>query len=122
MPTGDIGSMDKEGRLTVRGRKDSMFISGGENVYPEQIEEAMARLSSVRRAVVVPVPDPEFGQRPVAFVDREPSGGSEDQLRQALEEFLPRFMIPIRFLAWPEEIEDGMKIDRAQFARRVEDA
>jgi O-succinylbenzoic acid--CoA ligase len=66
--TGDLGRLDGAGRLRVLGRRDNLFVSGGENVRPEEIEEALLRIPGVEEAVVVPVPDPEFGERPVAFV------------------------------------------------------
>ncbi|MGI8909164.1 MAG: o-succinylbenzoate--CoA ligase, partial [Rubrobacteraceae bacterium] len=65
--TGDLGDLDEDGYLDVRGRKDNLFISGGENVQPEEIEDALRRLDGVEDAVVAPVPDAEFGFRPVAF-------------------------------------------------------
>ena len=108
--TGDLGELDAGGYLHVRGRKDNLFISGGENVQPEEIEDALCRLEGVEEAVVVPVPDAEFGARPVAFVRTvrvEP-----ESLARALEPVLPRFKIPAAFHRWPEEA-GGMKVDRA---------
>ncbi len=116
--TGDLGSLDDHGYLTVRGRRDNMFVSGGENVQPEEIERALKRLPGVEDAVVVPVPDAEFGHRPVAFV--RPGDGSAGvdggALSAALGPMLPRFMIPVAFHPWPEE-DSGMKPDRALLAR-----
>ncbi|MBD3258185.1 o-succinylbenzoate--CoA ligase, partial [candidate division GN15 bacterium] len=66
--TGDLGEMTPDG-LMLRGRKDNLFVSGGENVYPEEIERALIDIEGVRQAVVVAVDDAEFGQRPVAFID-----------------------------------------------------
>jgi O-succinylbenzoic acid--CoA ligase len=101
--TRDQGQLDKAGRLRVLGRLDQMFISGGENVHPEEIEAALLALPQVERACVVPIDDAEFGQRPVAFIQ-----GKADA--EALEPVLPRFKIPIAFLPWPEHI--GLKPDR----------
>ena len=73
--TRDLGELDESGYLRIGGRLDNLFISGGENVQPEEIEEALCRLNGVEEAVVVPVSDEEFGARPVAFVrinDAEP--------------------------------------------------
>jgi O-succinylbenzoic acid--CoA ligase len=67
-PSGDLGKLDEEGYLTVAGRKDNMFVSGGENIQPEEIEAQIRNIAGVEEAMVVPVPDPEFGQRPVAIV------------------------------------------------------
>ena len=59
---------EKNDYLIVTGRKDSMFISGGENIHPEEIELSLLQFPAIERAAVVAVKDPEFGQRPVAFV------------------------------------------------------
>jgi O-succinylbenzoic acid--CoA ligase len=100
---------------------DNLFISGGENVQPEELEEALCRLEGVEEAVVVPVPDEEFGHRPVAFVRTIGAEGPElGGLAQALERVLPRFKIPISFHAWPEDASPGeMKVDRASFRERA---
>jgi o-succinylbenzoate---CoA ligase len=117
-PTGDLGELDAGGYLRVRGRKDNLFISGGENVQPEEIEEALCRLEGVEEAVVVPVPDAEFGLRPVAFV--RTAGEKPRDLARELEPVLPRFKIPVAFHRWPEEAEPGgMKVDRASFCERA---
>ena len=66
--TGDFGCLNEDGTLTVLGRKDNMFISGGENIQPEEIERHLCHIDGVVQAVVVPVKSEEFGARPVAFV------------------------------------------------------
>jgi o-succinylbenzoate---CoA ligase len=114
--TGDLGVLDENGYLRVLGRKDNRFFSGGENIQPEEIEEALSVLPGVETAVVVPVDDTEFGQRPVAFVRME--DGSTVDLASELEKVLPRFKIPIAFYAWPEE-GGGMKVNRASFGERA---
>jgi acyl-CoA synthetase (AMP-forming)/AMP-acid ligase II len=70
MHTGDLGYLDASGRLFVAGRDDEMIISGGENVFPRPVEEAIAVLPQVSDVAVVGVPDPQFGQRLAAFVVR----------------------------------------------------
>jgi o-succinylbenzoate---CoA ligase len=112
--TGDLGELDADGYLRVRGRKDNLFVSGGENIQPEEIEEVLCRLEGVEDAVVVPIPDPEFGSRPIAFV----RGGRLDDPTRALEPLLPRFKIPVAFHRWPGGVE-GMKVDRAFFSERA---
>jgi len=114
--TGDFGELDADGYLRVLGRKDNLFVSGGENVQPEEIEEALCRLEGVEEAVVVPVPDAEFGSRPVAFVRM--AGGEPENLTRALEPTLPRSKIPVAFHGWPEEV-GGMKVDRNFFRERA---
>ena len=66
--TSDIGTVTDDGTITVAGRKDNMFISGGENIHPEEIETALMRIDGIVEALVVPVNDDEYGQRPVAFI------------------------------------------------------
>jgi len=120
--TRDLGELGEDGYLLVRGRMDNLFISGGENIQPEEIEEALCRLNGIDEAVVVPVPDEEFGARPVAFVRTD--GGEPGDLAHKLEPVLPRFKIPISFHPWPEETRRGMKADRAamgELARRLWD-
>ncbi|MFT5127597.1 MAG: O-succinylbenzoic acid--CoA ligase [Rhodothermales bacterium] len=104
----DRGHVDANGYLQVLGRLDHMFISGGENVHPEEIEAALLALPGVVRACVVPVDDAEFGQRPVAYVEPESADFA------ALEQSLPRFKIPIAFLPFPAST--GLKPNRAELA------
>lgn len=118
-PTGDLGYLDAQGRLVVTGRRDLQFISGGENVQPEAIEAAMLRLDAVSEAVVVPVPDAEFGARPVAFV--RPAGDDPldpDAIAAALREHVAGFMVPVAFYAW--EGAGGMKPDRPALRAEAE--
>lgn len=113
--TGDIGSLDSDGYLTVNGRLDTMFISGGENIYPEEIERALYLIDGVSEAVVVSVPHREYGLRPCAFIriEREPD---PDRIRDSLREFLPSFKIPDRIFAWPSgAVSAGFKPDRNSF-------
>jgi O-succinylbenzoic acid--CoA ligase len=119
--TKDLGAMDANGRLRVRGRMDNMFISGGENVIPEEIEAVLTTFPAVLRALVVPVPDDEFGERPVAFVERV-AGVPEARLREFLSDLLPRFKIPLRFFPWPEGTDEpGLKLDRSKFRRKADE-
>ena len=113
--TGDLGELDAEGYLKVVGRRDNLFVSGGENVQPEEVEEALCRVEGIEEAVVVPVPDGEFGARPVAFVR---SNGEVGDLVSELEKLLPRFKIPVAFHDW--EGTGGMKPDRPALRRRAE--
>ncbi|MDQ3509492.1 MAG: o-succinylbenzoate--CoA ligase [Actinomycetota bacterium] len=115
--TKDLGRMDERGRLTIMGRKDNLFISGGENIQPEAVEEKLRRIPTVEDAVVVPVADEEFGFRPVAFV-----GGSfaTESLSASLGASLPRFAVPVAFHPWPEDAPAGMKVDRGFFRERAE--
>ena len=112
--TGDLGSFDDDGYLHVTGRADNMFISGGENIYPEEIESAMCQLPDIEEVVVVPSPDEKYGQRPVAFV-RMSEGATlkPEAVTMALRESLPGYKIPIRILNWPEDYaRSGIKPNR----------
>jgi o-succinylbenzoate---CoA ligase len=112
--TGDLGALDENGYLGVRGRRDNLFVSGGENIQPEEIEEALSGLDGVQDAVVVPVPDLEFGARPVAFVRAAEGAADQEILMRALEKVLPRFKIPVAFYPWPDKAWGrGMKVDRS---------
>ena len=101
----------------VHGRADNMFISGGENIHPEEIEARLLELHGVRQAVVVAIPDAEYGARPIAFIDAdERDGMDEDFLRAELQTNLAKFKIPDRFLSWPRELsQSGVKPHRRDF-------
>ena len=66
--TADIGTISAKGEVTVLGRKDNMFISGGENIHPEEIEKALMMVEGILEALVIAAPDKEYGHRPVAFI------------------------------------------------------
>lgn len=93
MSTGDLGHLDAAGRLFVDGREDDMIVSGGENVYPVEVEDCLMSHPGVVEAVVVGVPDEEFGQRLVAYV--VPAGEvTEDELIQHVRANLARYKAP----------------------------
>jgi acyl-CoA synthetase (AMP-forming)/AMP-acid ligase II/uncharacterized protein YndB with AHSA1/START domain len=95
MDTGDLGYLDADGRLFVAGRDDEMIISGGENVFPRPVEDAIAALPQVADVAVVGVPDPEFGQRLAAFVVRaEGASLDAEMVRNYVRNRLSRFSIP----------------------------
>lgn len=118
--TGDMGYFDKDGYLVVTGRKDTMFISGGENIYPEEIEKALSNHKSIAEALVVPVADSEFGFRPVAFVKTLVTQKMTSQtLRHYLKDYLPRFKIPDQFYRWPRHLSASpLKMSR-HHARKI---
>jgi acyl-CoA synthetase (AMP-forming)/AMP-acid ligase II len=102
MSTGDVGHFDPEGRLFVDGRDDEMIVSGGENVFPGEVENLLARFPGVREVAVIGVPDDEFGQRLAAFVAPEEGAElNENQLREHVRSNLARYKVPrdIEFVA-----------------------
>lgn len=92
--TNDLVKFEK-GTLNIIGRKDRQFISGGENIQPEEIEKALLECFSILEAKVEPEPDPEFGMRPIAQVYSAHSI-SEESLELQLREKLPSHKIPIK--------------------------
>jgi acyl-CoA synthetase (AMP-forming)/AMP-acid ligase II len=68
LSSGDVGHFDPDGRLFVDGRDDEMIVSGGENVFPREVEDLLADLDGIAEVAVIGVDDPKFGQRLKAFV------------------------------------------------------
>jgi acyl-CoA synthetase (AMP-forming)/AMP-acid ligase II len=99
MSTGDRGHFDTAGRLYIDGRADDMILSGGENVYPQEVENALARHPGVADAAVIGAADPEFGQRLVAYVVPAPdSGPSAEELGHYVRSNLARYKVPREFV------------------------
>jgi O-succinylbenzoic acid--CoA ligase len=121
--TGDLGKIDHKGNLLVMGRLDNMFISGGENIYPEEIERAMLQNKYVNEVVVVPVFDLEFGQIPFAFIKMKQNKKLDvDQIKKTLSRFLPAYKFPQFFYLWPKSFQSsGLKVDRKKFIVEAED-
>jgi acyl-CoA synthetase (AMP-forming)/AMP-acid ligase II len=70
--TKDAGYLDEKGYLYIRGRKDSLIISGGENIYPEEVSNVILKMEQVAEVAVYGVPDEKWGERPKAFVTLQP--------------------------------------------------
>jgi len=94
MSTGDVGHFDKGGRLFVDGRDDEMIVSGGENVFPREVEDLLSNHEAVDEAAVIGVPDEEFGQRLKAFVVTGNKSVSEQALKDYVKSNLARFKVP----------------------------
>lgn len=95
MSSGDVGHFDENGLLFVDGRDDDMIISGGENVFPREVEDLLTDHEAVHEAAVIGVPDPEFGQRLKAFVAlRDDATASEGDLKTYVKEHLARYKVP----------------------------
>ncbi|MBB5067740.1 fatty-acyl-CoA synthase [Saccharopolyspora gloriosae] len=102
LSTGDLGRIDEAGRLQVVGREDDMIVSGGENVYPKETEDAIATLPEVSEVAVIGVDDAEFGQRLAAFVVlTEDADLDAEAVRERVRPALPKFALPrdVTFLA-----------------------
>jgi acyl-CoA synthetase (AMP-forming)/AMP-acid ligase II len=93
MSSGDVGYYDEAGRLHVAGRDDDMIVSGGENVFPQEVEDCLVAHEHVHEVAAIGVADDDYGQRLRAFVVR--SGDvTEDQLREHVKAHLARFKVP----------------------------
>ncbi len=91
--TGDLGRFDEAGRLFIEGRDDEMIVSGGENVFPKEVEETLASHPAVVEAAAIGVPDDAFGQRLRAFVVLRDDVG-EDALKQHVRDHLANYKVP----------------------------
>jgi acyl-CoA synthetase (AMP-forming)/AMP-acid ligase II len=93
--TGDLGYRDEQGYYFLRGRSDSMIVSGGENVYPLEVEQVLLTHPRVEDAAVIGVADDAFGMRLKAFVQpTEPAAIAEEELRAWLQGELARYQMP----------------------------
>jgi fatty-acyl-CoA synthase len=92
MSTGDLGHVDTDGLLHLDGRSDDMVVSGGENVYPGEVEDVIAAMDGVREVKVVGVPDERFGARLAAYVVGD--GVDPDAVRAHVRQHLARFSVP----------------------------
>ena len=93
--SGDVGHFDDDGRLFVDGRDDEMIVSGGENVFPREVEDAIAALEGVAEVAAIGVQDADFGQRLRAFVVRADGVAlSEGDVKAHVRATLARFKVP----------------------------
>jgi acyl-CoA synthetase (AMP-forming)/AMP-acid ligase II/uncharacterized membrane protein len=100
MSTGDVGYLDEQGRLFVEGRDDEMIVSGGENVFPAEVEDLLAKHDKVAEVAVIGVDDEKFGQRLKAYVVKRGGDLGEDELKEYVKSNLARYKVPreIEFL------------------------
>jgi acyl-CoA synthetase (AMP-forming)/AMP-acid ligase II len=95
MSSGDVGHFDDGGRLFIDGRDDDMILSGGENVFPQEVEELLLAHDAVADAAVFGVPDPDFGQRLAALVVRRSEAPvSAEELQEHVRRQLARYKVP----------------------------
>ncbi|MGR6504178.1 o-succinylbenzoate--CoA ligase [Shewanella sp. Koi 1] len=132
--TKDWGEWDANGNLKILGRVDNMFISGGENIQPEEIEAALKLHPLIDEAIVFPQPDVTFGQLPAAIIrgDIVRSGtvssntsqemsAIEAELEVFLADKIARFKRPRRYYPWPEHTEQtGLKVNRKQLIAAIQ--
>jgi acyl-CoA synthetase (AMP-forming)/AMP-acid ligase II len=121
MSSGDVGYLDAAGRLFVVGRDDEMIVSGGENVYPIEVEKTLAAHPEVAEAVVIGVDDAQYGQRLAAFVVLVPEkAASPEKLKQHVRDSLANYKVP-REIVVLEELPRGStgKVLRGELQSRV---
>ncbi len=119
--TKDLGKYDLDGNLVLIGRKDRQFISGGENIQPEEIERALQSVPGIRAATVLPIPDPEFGERPMAFIDDATQSHTLATIRAALEHRLASFKHPVAIQAYPDTLlQTGIKLTPAKLREHLQ--
>jgi acyl-CoA synthetase (AMP-forming)/AMP-acid ligase II/NAD(P)-dependent dehydrogenase (short-subunit alcohol dehydrogenase family) len=122
MSTGDVGHFDDAGRLFIDGRDDDMILSGGENVFPQEVEELLVAHDAVADAAVFGVPDEDFGQRLAAFVVLKPGASPTiEELQTYVRERLARSKIP-REIVFVERIPRTStgKLQRRKLAAQYE--
>ncbi|WP_036224868.1 AMP-binding protein [Marmoricola sp. URHB0036] len=93
MSSGDIGKLDEDGRLFVEGRDDEMIVSGGENVFPKEVEDCLQRHQNVQDVAAIGVDDDDYGKRLRAFVVKD-GEVDEDSLKKHVKDNLARYKVP----------------------------
>lgn len=118
--TQDLGSLDEKGNLHILGRKDHMFICGGENIHPEEIERALKEIEGIEEAIVVGVPDSEWGSKPVAFIAKKENFSVDSSLIiHHLKEKLSSIKIPKKYYPLPPYA--GIKPSRSFLQKEAEE-
>jgi fatty-acyl-CoA synthase len=104
MSSGDVGHFDEQGRLFIDGRDDEMIVSGGENVFPAEVEELLSGHQEIEEAAAIGVDDEKFGQRLKVFVVKRDSASlSEDDIKKYVKENLANYKVP-REVVFVEEL------------------
>jgi fatty-acyl-CoA synthase len=122
MSSGDVGYLDGDGRLFVVGRDDEMIVSGGENVYPIEVEKTLTAHPDVAEAAVLGADDEKFGQRLVAFVVLTPgAAATPDSLKQHVRDNLANYKVP-RQITILDELPRSItgKISRKELQDRID--
>ncbi|MGH7041823.1 MAG: acyl-CoA synthetase [Acetobacteraceae bacterium] len=119
--TGDLGHVDARGLVYITGRASDMYISGGSNVYPREIEEALLLHPAVAEACVVGLAHPKWGEAGVAVLVLH-RDVSEAELFAHLEGRLAKYKFPVRFAVWPELPKSGYgKVAKREVRRLLEE-
>lgn len=106
--SGDIGYLDEDGFLFVLDRRKDLIISGGENIYPAEVESVLNGFAGILRAGVIGVPDKEWGHVPIAFVSlKEGVNFSESELMNRCKAHLAAYKVPKRIFALPNLPENA---------------
>jgi fatty-acyl-CoA synthase len=116
MSTGDVGHFDPGGRLFIDGREDDMIVSGGENLFPGEVEELLITHAAIEEAAVVGVDDEDFGKRLAAFVVLKPGPTlTEDEVKEFVKQNLARYKIPrdVTFVSELPRTPTGKVLKRA---------
>ncbi len=117
--TGDVGTIDAEGRVAIVGRAKDLIISGGFNVYPKEIEEAIDALPGIGESAVIGVPHPDFGEAVVAIVTASGLMPAEAEVITQLSASLARFKVPKRVFSVAELPRNAMgKVQKAELRKR----
>ncbi len=121
--TGDLGHVDQDGFLYITGRSSDMYISGGSNVYPREIEEALLTHPSVSEVAVLGVPDPKWGESGIAvIVAKSGQQADGDALLSHLESRIAKYKWPRRFVFWETMPKSGYgKIVKKQIKSLLEE-
>ena len=121
MASGDVGYLDSEGRLFVVGRDDEMIVSGGENVYPIEVEKILAAHADVAEASVIGVDDEQYGQRLVAFVVLEDNAtATPDTFKAHVRDNLANYKVPREIVVLDELPRSSTgKIVRSELQARL---
>jgi fatty-acyl-CoA synthase len=122
LSSGDVGHFDDDGRLFIDGRDDEMIVSGGENVFPREVEDLLADHEKIREAAVTGVDDEKFGQRLKAFVVTD-GALSEDEVRSYVKDNLANYKVPreVEFLDELPRNSTG-KVMKKDLAKSGEDS
>ena len=119
MSTGDVGRFDEDGRLYVEGRDDEMIVSGGENVFPKEVEDCLSRHTAVVEAAAVGVDDADYGKRLRAFVVLDDSSVTEEDLKDWVKKNLARYKVPREILVLDELPRNATgKVLKRELAKR----